>query len=61
MTESRFVLEMNIAHYEAALKLDLTDKRRAAIERLLSQAKKDLAQALRAHAVVRTWVKMDAA
>ncbi len=37
---------MNIAHYEAMLLLDLDDKRRFAIEKLLSEAEDNLVHAL---------------
>jgi hypothetical protein len=39
---SVFVIEMDIARYQAMLKLDMDNRKRAIIERLLSQAKHDL-------------------
>ena len=42
---SAFVLKTNIAHYEAALKLSMDAKKRAAIEKLRAEAVRDLALA----------------
>ena len=44
-TEDPTIIQMNIAHYEALLKLDMDDGRRSVVERLLAEAKDDLALA----------------
>jgi hypothetical protein len=43
MTEEPVIIEMNIAHYEALLKLDLDDGKRSTVNRLLAEAKEKLA------------------
>jgi hypothetical protein len=45
MTEDPIIIRMNIAHYEAMLKLDIGDEKRSIAERLLAEAKRDLALA----------------
>jgi hypothetical protein len=40
-----FIINGNIAHYEAMLKLDIDDEKRLTVERLLAEAKADLAAA----------------
>lgn len=49
MTEAPTIIQMNIAHYRAMLKLDLNDEKRSLIERLLAEAKKDLIVAMLVH------------
>jgi hypothetical protein len=39
MTEDPYVIRANIANYEAQLRLDLDDRKRATIRRLLAEAK----------------------
>jgi hypothetical protein len=41
---SVFVMEMNIAHFEAMLKLDMDEEKRSVVEQLLDKAKQDLAR-----------------
>ena len=48
MTEDPFIIRMNIAHYQAMLRLDLDEPRRAAIERLLAEAEANLLLAMAA-------------
>jgi hypothetical protein len=48
MAESPSITKMNINHYEAALKLDLDAKRRAAVQRLLTEARAELARTRKA-------------
>ena len=45
MTENPQIIQMNIAHYQALLKLDMGDEKRAVIQRLLAKACEDLAEA----------------
>jgi hypothetical protein len=45
MIEEPIVIEMNIAHYAAMLKLDLDHRKRSAVKRWLAEANKSLAQA----------------
>lgn len=45
MTEDPIIIQMNIAHYGAMLKLGMGDEKRTFIERLLAEAKRDLALA----------------
>jgi hypothetical protein len=45
MTEDPIIIRMNIAHYGAMLKLDIGDEKRSIAERLLAEAKRDLALA----------------
>jgi hypothetical protein len=45
MTEEPAIIEMNIAHYEALLKLDLDDGKRSTVNRLLAEARERLALA----------------
>jgi hypothetical protein len=42
---SVFVMEMNVAHFQAMLKLDMDDAKRSVIEQLLDEAKSELALA----------------
>ena len=46
MTENPQIIQMNIAHYQALLKLNMDGAKRSVIERLLAKAKEDLALAL---------------
>ena len=39
------IIELNIARYRAMLKLDMDDGKRSIVERLLAEAKRDLALA----------------
>lgn len=45
MIEDPFIIRMNIAHYRTMLKLDMDEKKRATIARLLTQAEDELTQA----------------
>ncbi len=45
MTESPKIIKMNIAHYEALLKLNMVAGRRATIEGLLAETRSALAEA----------------
>ncbi|HEY0525359.1 MAG TPA: hypothetical protein VGD08_18345 [Stellaceae bacterium] len=45
MAEDPSIIRMNIAHYGALLKRDLGDEKRSVVERLLAEAKRDLAAA----------------
>jgi hypothetical protein len=45
MTEDPIIIQMNIAHYGAILKLRMGDEKRSFVERLLAEAKRDLALA----------------
>jgi hypothetical protein len=42
---SVFVIEMNIAHFQAMLKLDMDGAKRSVVERLLDEAKLELVRA----------------
>ncbi len=42
MTQELLIIRMNIAHYEAQLKLDMDDGKRAVVTRLLAEAKENL-------------------
>jgi hypothetical protein len=42
--DERYIIKVNIAHYEAMLKLDIDDERRATVERLLAESKDVLAE-----------------
>ena len=46
MTENPLIIQMNIAHYQAMLKLDMDGAKRSVIEKLLAKAKEDLALAM---------------
>ena len=46
MTEEPFIIQLNIDHYQAMLKLDLDDGKRSIVERLLADAGADLAEAM---------------
>jgi hypothetical protein len=46
VTEDPIIIKMNIAHYLAMLKLDMDDKNRVVIERLLAKAREDLGNSL---------------
>jgi hypothetical protein len=45
MTEEPIIIQMNIAHYGAILKLGRGDEKHSFVERLLAEAKRDLALA----------------
>ena len=45
MTEEPVIIQMHIAHYREILKLDLDNEKRSIVERLLAEAKRDLAVA----------------
>jgi len=36
--DERFIIKLNIDHYQAMLKLDIDDEKRSTIERLLAEA-----------------------
>jgi hypothetical protein len=42
MTQEPFIILMNIAHYEAQLKLDMDDGKRSVVTRLLAEAQENL-------------------
>jgi hypothetical protein len=42
MTEESEIIQMNIAHYQTILKLDMDDEKRSVVERLLVEAERDL-------------------
>lgn len=46
MTEEPIIIEMNISHYGAMLKLDLDNKDRSIVEQLLAQAEANLVLAI---------------
>jgi hypothetical protein len=46
MTEEPTIIEVNIAHYEALLNLDLGERQRLVVRRLLAEAKGNLATAV---------------
>jgi hypothetical protein len=46
MTEDPFTIQLNIDHYRAHLKLDMDEEKRSIIERLLAEARTDLAEAM---------------
>ena len=37
--DERYIVKLNIAHYQAMLKLDIDIERRSVVERLLAEAK----------------------
>jgi hypothetical protein len=37
--DERFIINLNIAHYQAMLKLDIDDEKRPTVARLLAEAK----------------------
>jgi hypothetical protein len=39
----QFIIKLNIAHYQAMLKLDIDDEKRSTLERLLAEAEEVLA------------------
>ncbi|HXP06627.1 MAG TPA: hypothetical protein VN808_21110 [Stellaceae bacterium] len=41
--DERYIVKLNIAHYQEMLELDLDDEKRSAVERLLAEAKDVLA------------------
>jgi hypothetical protein len=45
MAEEAVIIEMNIAKFQEMLKRDLSTESRSAVERMLPEAKRDLAQA----------------
>jgi hypothetical protein len=40
--DERFIINLNIAHYQAMLKLDIDDEKRSTVARLLAEAEKEL-------------------
>ena len=46
--DERYIVKLNIAHYQAMLKLDIDDERRSVVERLLAEAKEVLAEDFKA-------------
>jgi hypothetical protein len=42
MTQELFITRLNIAHYEAQLKLDMDDGKRSVVSRLLAEAQENL-------------------
>lgn len=48
MVEEPIIIEMNISHYRAMLDLDLDDRKRALLRRLLAEAERNLARAITA-------------
>jgi len=46
MTEEPIIIKMNIAHYEAMLKLPLDEEKRSIVKRLLAEAEEHLALAI---------------
>lgn len=46
MMENPKIIRMNIAHYQAALVRDMGDEKRSVVERLLVEAKENLAPAM---------------
>jgi len=42
MTQELFIIRLNIAHYEAQLKLDMDDGKRSVVSRLLAEAQENL-------------------
>jgi hypothetical protein len=43
--DERYIIKLNIAHYQAMLKLDIDDEKRSVIARLLAEAEDVLATA----------------
>jgi hypothetical protein len=41
--DERYIIKLNIAHYQAMLKLDIDDEKRSAVEQLLAEAEEMLA------------------
>lgn len=41
--DDRFIIKLNIAHYQAMLKLDINDLKRSTVERLVEEAEEVLA------------------
>jgi hypothetical protein len=41
--DDRFIIKLNIAHYQAMLKLDIDGEKRSTVERLLTEAEDVLA------------------
>lgn len=48
MSTDPFIIRTNITHYRAMLKLDMDEKKRAIIERLLAKTEEDLLSATEA-------------
>ena len=42
--DERYIIKLNIAHYQAMLKLGIDDEKRATIEQLLAEARDVLAE-----------------
>jgi hypothetical protein len=40
--DERYIIKVNIAHYQAMLKLDIDDEKRSTIQRLLAEAEEVL-------------------
>jgi hypothetical protein len=45
--DERFIIKLNIANYEATLKLDIDGEKRSTVERLLAEAEEVLATDLK--------------
>jgi hypothetical protein len=43
-TDERFIIKLNVTHYQAILKLDIDDEKRSTVERLLAEAEQALAR-----------------
>ncbi len=41
--DEQFIIKLNIAHYQAMLRLDIDDEKRSAVARLLAEAEEVLA------------------
>lgn len=50
MGESPMIIRLNIAHYQAILRLDMSDEKRSLVEQLLAEAQNHLVLAMRAGA-----------
>jgi rubrerythrin len=46
MTEEPVIIQMNISHYSAMLKLNLDDETRSVVNRLIAEAREHLALAI---------------
>jgi hypothetical protein len=42
-SDEQFIIKLNIAHYQAMLKIDIDDERRSTVARLLAEAEEVLA------------------
>lgn len=43
-TDERFIIKLNVAHYQAMLKRDIDDEKRSTVARLLAEAEQALAR-----------------